>query len=215
MSFDTYANLQTEIANYLARSDLTSEIPSFIALAEAKFNRGLKCKDMDQRSTTTVDINSSEPEFISLPSDFQSMRRVRLSGVTGKPRLFYRSNESMDELRFARQNSTGQPAFFTIIGSEMEIFPTPDSAYTIEMTYRKLIPALASNTSNWLLTSHPDAYLYGALLEAEPYMKNDPRIATWAQMLSQVVDDINKLSIVSSYDSGSLRVQVGGMTMPP
>ena len=86
----TYTNLQTTITEYLARDQdatLIARIPTFIQLAEAKFNRNLFVRQMEQRSTTAADTGSSEPEFISLPTDFQSMRRVRLSGITGKPLL--------------------------------------------------------------------------------------------------------------------------------
>jgi hypothetical protein len=177
MPFDTYTDLQAEIANYLARNDLASEIPSFIALAEAKFNRSLKCVEMDQRATASIDINSDEPQFLSLPSDYQSMRRVRIADIVGKPRLF---------------------------------FLPPDTTYTLEMVYRRLVPTLALNGSNWLLTNHPDAYLYGALMEAEPYMKNDQRIATWAQALSATIDAINSVSNDAAFNAGPLAVQVSG-----
>ena len=111
-------------------------------------------------------------------TDFQSMRRVRLSGVTGKPRLEFKTSAQMDDFRFANSNVTGQPKYFTVFGTEMELAPTPDSAYTIEMVYRQNIPALATNDPNWLLTLAPDIYLYGALLESAPYIKKDAHIQT-------------------------------------
>lgn len=210
MPFDTYTDLQAEITNYLARSDLAAEIPSFIALAEARFNRALKCVEMDQRATAVIDTNSDEPQFLSLPSDYQSMRRVRISSIAGKPRLFFLPSELLDEKRFAAQDTPGRPHYFTIFGSELELFPTPDAAYALEMVYRRLIPPLALNASNWLLTNHPDAYLYGALMEAEPYMKNDQRIATWAQGLSAAIDAINSVSNDAAFNAGPLAVQVSG-----
>ncbi len=63
---------------------------------------------------------------------------------------------------------------------------------------------------NWLLINHPDAYLYGALMEAEPYMKNDQRIATWAQGLSAAIDAINSASNDAAFNAGPLAVQVSG-----
>src|SRR5438046_551473 len=120
MPFDNYTELQDEITRYLARDDLASQIPSFITLAEAKFNRVLRCVAMDQRSTATVDMSSAEPEFVSLPSDYQSMRRVRISSMTGKPRLYFLPSDLMDERRFVSQNATGRPRYFTIFGAEME-----------------------------------------------------------------------------------------------
>src|SRR5262245_47802391 len=79
-----YSSLQTAVIEYLARDQdttLIARIPSFIQLAEAKFNRQLFVRQMEQRSIAVVDMTSSEPEFIALPADFQSMRRVRLSSV--------------------------------------------------------------------------------------------------------------------------------------
>ena len=88
---------------------------------------------MEQRSTALVNLTSDEPEFISLPSDFQSMRRVRLSGVAGKPCLEFKSGVQLDEYRFGISDVAGQPRYFTVFGDEIELAPTPDDAYTIEM----------------------------------------------------------------------------------
>jgi len=103
MSISSYADLQTAVTEYLAREQdttLIARIPTFIQLAESKFNRQLFVRQMETRSTTTVDTGSTEPEFISLPSDFQSMRRIRLSGVAGKPTLEFKSPAGLDEYAF-------------------------------------------------------------------------------------------------------------------
>jgi hypothetical protein len=212
MSISTYSELQAAVENWLAREDLADRIPEFIALAEAKFNRELYVRQMETRSTTDTDPLDDEPEFVSLPSDFQSMRRVRLSSVQGKPRLSFLSGTQADEFRYGVADGAGQPAYFTIIGSELELIPTPDDEYTVEMVYRKNIPALASNSTNWLLTLAPDAYLYGALMEAEAYIQNDPRIAVWLAGLSSAVNSLNSLGQTSSYNSGPVVMRVGGVT---
>lgn len=213
MSIGTYAQLQTAVASWLARDDLTTQIPDFITLAEAKFNRELRCNQMEVRATATVNTASTEPEFIALPGDFQTMRRVRLSSVTGKPRLEFLSGTQADEWRTKSGNVSGQPGGFTIFGDEMELIPTPQDAYTIEMVYRAYIPALSdSNTSNWLLTLAPDAYLYGALLESAPYIKEDARIQTWATGYKYAMDGLNQLAQDQAYGSGPLVMGVSGMT---
>ena len=212
MALSTYTDLKATIASYLARDDLTSVIPDFITLAEAKFNRALFVPQMEQRSTATVDTTSTEPEFVSLPGDFQTMRAVRLNGVTGKPRLSYLSKTQLDDYRYGIDNVTDQPAYFTIIGSEMELAPTPNDAFTLEMTYRKNLSPLASNSTNWLLTNHPDAYLYGSLMESEPYMKNDQRVQLWAAALSTVIGDINLLGARQSIDAGPSTIWLPGVT---
>src|SRR4051812_20712584 len=136
---------------------------------------------METRSTTIVDTTSDEPEFISLPSDFQTMRRIRLSSVVGKPALNFSTGTQIDSMRFASDNVPGQPTRYTIIGDEIELYPTPNENFTVEMIYRQNVPPLtASNTTNWLLTLAPDFYLYGTLLEAAPYKKDNEEIQVWA-----------------------------------
>lgn len=212
MAFSTYTALKAAVADYLARSDLTAAIPDFITLAEAKFNRSLRCIQMETRSTTTVNLSNSEPEFITLPGDFQTMRRIRLSSVDGKPRLEFLNGTQADEYRYGRDNVTGQPQFFTVMGTELELLPTPDSAYTVEMVYRAYIPALSSNSTNWLLTLAPDAYLYGALMEAQPYLKDEPRISVWSAGLSSAVDELNRLAHDQTHGSGPLAIRMTGVT---
>lgn len=212
MAISTYTELQAAAANWLARDDLTSRIPEFVALCEAKLNRALFVRQMETRSTTSVDTTDDEPEFISLPSDFQSMRRIRLSSVTGKPRLQYLDGAQADEKRYGSGNVSAQPKYFTIMGSEIELIPTPDDDYTIEMVYRKYIPALSLNSTNWLLTLAPDIYLYGTLLESAPYIKEDERLQVWAQGFSQTLESLNGLGQLSQYNSGPMTMTVSGVT---
>ena len=211
----TYATLQTAIVDYLKRdqdTQLTDAIPGLIQLFEAKMNRVLFTRQMEQRSTTATDITTSEPEFISLPTDFQSMRRVRLSSVTGKPCLEFKSGTQMDEYRFQSGNIAARPRYFTVFGTEIELAPTPDANYTIEMVYRQNIPALASNSTNWLLTAAPDLYLYGALLEAMPYLKDDERIQIWGLGFKTALDELNMLGLTSTFNAGPSVVRVSGQT---
>lgn len=211
-----YTSLQAAVTEYLARDQdttLIARIATFIQLAEAKFNRQLFVRQMEQRSIAVVNTASSEPEFISLPADFQSMRRVRLSSVTGKPCLEFKSGTQMDEYRFGRSDVAGLPRYFTVFGDEIELAPTPDAAYTIEMVYRQNIPALASNSNNWLLTLAPDLYLYGALLESAPYIKEDGRIQTWGLGFTAVLNDLNNLGLTSTFNAGPMTVRVSGQVI--
>src|SRR5579863_2222518 len=112
-----FTSLQNAVTEYLARDQdatLIARIPSFIQLAEAKFNRQLFVRQMESRVIAVVDLTSSEPEFIALPQDFQSMRRVRISSVTGKPSLEFRSGMQIDEFRFKTADVAGQPRYFTV-----------------------------------------------------------------------------------------------------
>jgi hypothetical protein len=213
MAISTYTELLSAGSNWLGgRTDLTSRFPEFVTLCEAKLNRELFVRQMEARSTTSVDTSDDEPEFLSLPSDFQSMRRIRISSVTGKPYLEFKSGTQMDEYRFQTSNVSAQPRYFTIFGDEIELVPTPDADYTIEMVYRKNIPALATNSTNWLLTLAPDAYLYGMLLESAPYIKEDERIQVWAAGFSNAIESLNRLGLTSTFNSGPMIVRTSGQT---
>lgn len=213
MAIGTYAQLQTSVQDWLARADLASRVPDFITLCEAKLNRELRCAQQDTRSYTNADTSDSEPEFVTLPSDFQTMRRIRLSGVQGKPRLEFLTQQQADDYRYSISNVTGLPVYFTIAGNEIELIPTPDQDYELEMVYRANIPALTdSNTTNWLLTAAPDAYLYGALMEAAPYLEDDNRVQIWAAGFGNVVTALNKLSQDQLYNAGPLAIRPVGYT---
>lgn len=209
-------SLTDAVTEYLARDNdttLINRIPTFIQLFEAKMNRMLFVPQMEKRSTTTVDLGSDEPEFITLPTDFQTMRTVRLSGVTGKPRLQFLTPTQMEDFRYGTDNVAGKPIYFSIFGDELELAPTPNEAYTLEMIYRANIAPLSdANTSNWLLIKAPDLYLYGALMESAPYMKEDSRISTWGAGFSLALDDLNNLGARQSSDSGPTTVSLPGVT---
>ena len=211
-----FDSLKTAAIEYLARegdATLIARIPTFIQLFEAKMNRMLFVPQMEKRSTTTVDTGSAEPEFITLPTDFQTMRTVRLGGVAGKPRLSFMTPTQLEDYRYSTDNIPGQPTYFSVVGNELELGPTPNDAYTIEMIYRANIGPLSdSNTSNWLLLLAPDLYLYGALLESAPYIKEDGRIQTWAAGVSTALNDLNNLGARQSFDSGPTTVSLPGVT---
>jgi hypothetical protein len=211
-----YPSLQAAVTEYLARDQdttLLERIPTFIQLAEAKINRQLFVRQMEHRSTAVVDTASIEPEFISLPADFQSMRRVRLASIKGKPSLEFKSGVQIDEFRFAISNVAGPPRYFTVFGNEIELAPTPDAAYTIEMIYRQSIPPLAINSTNWLLALAPDLYLYGALLESAPYIKEDGRIQTWGLGFGSALNDLNNLGLTSTFNAGPMTVRISGQAI--
>jgi hypothetical protein len=211
VAISTYVELQAAAANWLARDDLTLRIPEFITLAEAKFNRVLFHPRMETRTTLTVNTLLTSPEFLDLPTDFQTMRMVRLPDEVGKPRLQFMSQTQMDDYRYSRDNVAGTPVYFTIVGDQIELAPTPNEDMDVEVLYRANIPALADNSVNWLLTMAPDLYLYGTLLEAAPYIQNDERLSVWGSAVALVIDQLNSLGDRQSFDSGPSTVSLPGV----
>jgi hypothetical protein len=89
--------------------------------------------------------------------------------------------------------------------------PTPNQDLDVEIVYRANLPALASTSTNWLLTLAPDLYLYGALLEASPYIQNDERLGVWASAVSTVIDQLNSHGERQSFNSGPSTISLPGI----
>ena len=140
------------IASWMARSDLTTQIVDFIALAEAEFNRVLRVRQMEQRSTATA------AEYMALPTGFLELRDIQLN-TTPKVSLELVSASQMENY----SSASGQPLAYCIMANQIQLAPVPDGTYTVEIDYYEVVPPLASNSTNWMLTSYPDAYLYGSL----------------------------------------------------
>jgi hypothetical protein len=189
MSITTYAELQTAVADWLHRTDLTTKIPDFIALAESAMSARIKCRSMEARSTLTCTASSA---YVTLPTDMIEMRRLTLSSTTPARQLKYVTpDEITSDYPYG---TTGEPYVFTVIAGQVQLAPIPDSAYTLELTYLQRIPALSdSNTTNWLLTAYPTVYLYGSLLQAQPYMADDARLPVLSQLYKDGVDAINSI----------------------
>jgi len=185
MALNTFAGLKATIADYLNRDDLTAIIPSFITIAEAKFNRKLRVRQMVTRAEGQI-----ETAFFAYPADWLEAKEFQLN-TNPITRLQFVTEAQGDELKSTRYTTVGTPAYYTITGSQLEFIPTPDTTYSAELTYYAKIPALSdSNTSNWLLAYAPDLYLYGALIEATPYLKDDERLPVWSQMYVNSLGDI-------------------------
>ena len=201
----TYAQLQTEIANWLDRTDLTSQIPTFIELAEASFNRTIRAPDM----ITKNDSYSISGQYNTLPSDTLEIIRIVVD-VQPVIVLEYLTPQDLSELR-GELTGTGKPYYFTLVGgssNQLEVLRSPDQTNTSSIIYYTRIPALTdSATTNWLLTANPDIYLFGALVEAEPYLKNDERMPMWTNRLDKALTTLRLQGERELHSGSSLRMR--------
>ena len=203
MALSTYSDLQTTIANYLSRDDLTSATPDFIQLAEIRLRRDLRLRQMLTQTSTTA---TSGGATISLPSDFLQARDVYVDSDPDFPVTF--ATPSIF-IRNGRTNESGVPAFYTILGSTIQFAPIPDSDYTIKILYYAAPAFLSSsNTSNLWLTTCPDALLYASLGEAEPYIMNDPRLQTWGALYDRAIASLTRSDEESQYSGVPLTMMV-------
>jgi hypothetical protein len=185
MSLANYSDLQTSVASWLHRADLTAIIPDLVTLGEATINRKLRLLQMENVASLTTSISD---RFATLPTGFmeaidlslylddypQTLTQVPLSKING--------NSLTDQ---------AQPRFYAI-SSNIVFDVISDEVYTLSFRYLKKLD-LATDTTNYVMTTYPDIYLYATLMAAEPYMKNDKRLGIWAGLLKDGIEAANRL----------------------
>ena len=203
MSLSTYSDLQTSIANYLAMSDLTSQIPDFITFAENRLRRELRIRQM-LKSVTTATVSGDNT--IEIPADFLQVRDFVVMTNPIQP-LSYSSPSALSN--DPRASEVGVPMSYTILANEFQVSPPPDGIYTVKMLYFAAPAYLSSsNTTNVFLTKAPDALLYASLIEAEPYLMNDARINTWGTMYDRAISSLTKSDEEGQYSGVPLAMKL-------
>ena len=186
--FGDFAQLQATIASYLARTDLATQIPEFIRLAQDRLSRDLYIRQTLKVATTKTTAGDATVE---LPADFVAMKDLHISSTNPIQTVTFQSTSNF--FRNARVLVSGPPTFYTLLGSEFQFAPVPDTDYTLKMVYYHKPPYLSDTVSSnlWLATT-PDLLLYASLGEAEPFLMNDERIQTWSSMYDRGVNSLQK-----------------------
>lgn len=203
MPITNYTELKSAIADWLVRDDLTAVIPSFIALAEAQIQRVVRHHKMMQRSEAEIDTR-----YFVLPNDWVETVRFHVRGDRTY-RLELTSLDDMLQLRQANGDPSGIPTHFAHVGQQLEVYPSPSGVFDVELLYHKKIPALSeASPTNWLLTDHPDVYLYGALLQSAPYLDDDQRMQVWSTLYGNAIQAINQESKKARYSGSGMRMRI-------
>jgi len=178
MPFSTYTELQASVADWLNRTDLSTQIIDFIALAEADMNLALVENKME--TTATVSITSG---LGTLPTDCLDILTVEMPNGDV---LIPETDREAD-----KYENAGTSEAVTVSGSSLRITPPGDASFDVTLRYRQKVPALSSeNVSNWVLASHPNAYLFGALGHAESFLVNMEKADEYRGAFGQAVAGI-------------------------
>ena len=204
MALTTYTELKASLANWLNRSDLTTEIgDDFIKLAEADFNSKLRVRSMIDQVSITISA-----ETVALPTDFLQIRDFYILAGQTKTPLVYSTPATMDAT--SGTSTTGRPSTFTILGDTIRFSPKPDATYTAKMNYFKKFAALSSSVAtNYILKSHPAIYLYGSLFHAANFLGgiNPQQVQIWQQMFGTAMERLELNDREDEYNGSPLQVR--------
>lgn len=181
----TYTDLQTSIANWLQRSDLSSVIPEFVQLAEDRLNNDLKARDM--QTITTIQTTAGNA-YATLPTGVLEVLRIALNTAPKRALTPLSADEMVTEYP---NDSSGQPANYAVIGGQLQLGPIPDAIYDVEVVYYAALPSLISNSTNWLLTRNPSVYLWACLIEAAAYIQDADKMTIAQQKYEEAVRRLN------------------------
>jgi len=193
MTIGTYQQLLDGIANWTNRSDLAtggsnvSRCDEILDNAEALMNRELRTLDQETKNTGF----SITAEYCAVPAGFLEARSFYLNTST-RHRLQFMDPEKMNELY---PGGTGCPKWFCVVGKDFRFAPIPDTTYAATLVYYTVIPALsATNTTNWLLTAHPDIYLAACRFYAYDYIGDEQKMAEQLQAFQALMKSLQRSS---------------------
>jgi hypothetical protein len=179
-----YSTLKAAIADELNRGDLTDQIPVFIQLAEAMFNREVRWHKLTARDT-----DSAPAARVQLPDDFLELRLIQLNDdPVREPDEV--TLQSLREYQNAHPVVEGTPLIYAR-DQDYIVFPWAPGVPLEIVSYVRLDMLGPTNDSNVLLDEHPDLYKYGALIQAETFLKNDGRLELWLAAYRAALASVN------------------------
>lgn len=186
----TYDSLVENIQSYLNRTDTATieKIPLFIMLAEQiiasqiKFLGNLTVNESTMTASTSV---------IDKPVRWHKTVSMNITVAGVKQPVLLRKYEYLREY-WPDDTEEGLPKFYADYDyTHWLVAPTPDDDYTFEVLYYERVQPLdSSNQTNWFTIYAPQALLYGSLLQAMPFIKNDERVALWQQQYDMIMQTL-------------------------
>jgi hypothetical protein len=200
INFQSLAGIKASISARLDRDFDDNDLNDFIYLAEREMERVLTVPYREATTSVTVDGQTA-----NLPNDFKALRRFTL--LTDPKRNLQQVSPSVLDSNWSR-SASGCPEAFAIISGQFWFSPVPDGTYAAQIVYEQKITALTESApSNWLLQRHPDAYFYGALVQAADFIADTARIGLYRSAFDNVIAQINAEGVRHRYAASPFRLR--------
>jgi hypothetical protein len=201
--------LQAAVADWLGRPDIDEAIPDFIRLAEAKLQRRFRGVTNLSGSVSSNWLLTAHPDVYLYGSLLEAAPYLPEDARIPIWESAYEQRVAQVRLPDANSNFGNYAGLQAAIADWLD---RPDLTLAIpnfiklaeaklQRRFRDITSLSSSNTSNWLLADHPDAYLYGSLLEAAPYLNDDSRVSLWGSAFNEIIDQIRRPDDSTAIDS--------------
>lgn len=184
MSIGTLAELKTALSNWTKRGDIATYAEDLILMGEKWIFRHARTREMEDTTLSVAIANG----VASVPDGFVGLKHARLSGTPTTPLTIRPATWIYD--RYPNRGGGSEPKYIGVDGSNFIFGPYP-SARTVNGTYYKKLTSVITS-ANALFVANPDLYLFAALAEAEPFLKNDKRVMLWMSKRDAILADVNR-----------------------
>lgn len=202
MALTTYAELQTALANELARADLTSFIPDWITLAESRINKNLRVRQMETSSASTMSAG-----VVAVPTNYVALKDSYISSTSPYQNLERKASEWIYGT-YPQRTADSTPGYIAREGSNFIFGPYPDANYTVTLVYWNRLAALSTGV-NSVFTAYPGLWFFGALCESAHKLKADSRIPMWEKRFTELLAAVQSESEDEEFSGSTLSMVPG------
>lgn len=178
----TYDTLISNIADWLHRTDLNSQIPNFIKMGESKIFRLLNISEIQKTVTQTATVGS---RFMDLPDGCGEIKAIFLDTWQPRELLIARTEEDLP----VENSLSASPTYYCVSGGKIQFDCLADQAHSITIIYIEKLSLSSINQDNEILINHPDLYLYASLVAAMTYIRDDVRLPTFTALFETALEE--------------------------
>lgn len=197
----TRSTLEIAVRDWLNREDqsVVNRTPDFISLAEVRLFSRLRVRENEATAVLTPDSSAMVP----VPASLSEVKVFTFGGES----LEYKSDQAY--FRRGERDITGEASCYSRIGDKYAIWPFPDgSTNTVTLYYyADQVLGTGANDTTPVLTASPGLYLFGALIAAEPYLKNKDKLNEWKTEYGEAYADITGKTWGSEFAGSTNTVQ--------